>query len=49
MDAYWSDNVVAFITFYHHLSKGTSIEEAVEGMKVAAGSPDYYFIPMSHE
>ena len=45
-DVSWPDNVVAFISFYHHLAKGTGIQQAVEAMKVASGNPKYQFISM---
>lgn len=33
----FADSAVAFITFYHQLSKGAPIEHAVEVMRVASG------------
>lgn len=37
----WSDNVVAFTSFYHLLRKTNSIGKAVEGMRAASGNADY--------
>ena len=33
----WSDTAVAYLAFYHRLSKGATIAEAVEAMKSASG------------
>lgn len=40
----WSDNVVAYASFYHLLKKGRTISQAVEGMNVATGHNQYKFI-----
>jgi hypothetical protein len=40
----WSDNVVAFTSFYHLLRKTNSITQAVEGMKSASANPHYQYI-----
>jgi hypothetical protein len=33
----WSDTAVAYLSFYHLLSKGKTIHDAVDGMKAASG------------
>ena len=33
----WSDTVVAFSAFYHHLQKGRHVRQAVEAMSAASG------------
>lgn len=40
-DARWDDSAVAFVTFYHRLFKGATLEEAVEAMKVASGDKNF--------
>lgn len=35
--ATWSDSAIAFVTFYHRISKGATFTMAVEAMKVASG------------
>jgi len=37
-DLDWRDTLVGFLTFYHLCNKGSSIEEAVNGMNEATGS-----------
>lgn len=37
----WGDAAVAFITFYHLLFKGYSMQDAVKGMNVAAGDEQF--------
>lgn len=34
----WSDTAVAYSAFYHRLSKGARVGEAVEAMKIASGN-----------
>ena len=34
----WNDMAIAFATFYHQLSKGSSIAHAIEAMKAASGN-----------
>jgi hypothetical protein len=41
-EADWSDAAIAYITFYHLLFKGLSLEKAVEAMKIA--SDDHNFV-----
>ncbi len=42
-EATWSDAAVAYVTFYHLLFKGESLEKAVDGMRAASGDPCFMF------
>lgn len=37
----WTDTAAAYLTFYHHLQFGDSLESAVEAMKVASGHDSF--------
>jgi hypothetical protein len=37
----WQDAAVAYVTFYHLLFKGISIDECVEKMKLASHNNDF--------
>lgn len=41
--AAWSDSAIAFVTFYHRMSRGTNLVEAVEAMRVASGDSRFSF------
>lgn len=38
----WSETAIGFATFYHLVSKGNYIIDAVEAMKVASGNDNFY-------
>ena len=40
-DARWDDSAVAFVTFYHRLFKGATLEEAVDAMRMASGDKNF--------
>jgi hypothetical protein len=40
----WSDTAVAYASFYHLLSKGSGLGEAVEAMKIASGNVDFQIL-----
>ena len=40
----WSDTLIAFSSFYHLISKGCTITDAVEGMKHASAVDDFNYI-----
>lgn len=39
----WADSAVAYITFYHLLFKGLSVESCVNSMKIASGDKNFDF------
>lgn len=42
-ELHWNDAAVAYITLYHRLSKGASLEEAISAMRAAAGEIGFVF------
>jgi hypothetical protein len=40
----WSDTAVAYASFYHLLSKGLMLGDAVEGMKIASGNRNFQIL-----
>ncbi|MCY1704543.1 hypothetical protein [Pannonibacter sp. SL95] len=42
-DVHWHDALVGFITFYHHLFTGSTIQNAVDAMKIASTHNDFFF------
>ncbi|MCY1704455.1 hypothetical protein [Pannonibacter sp. SL95] len=42
-DVHWHDALVGFITFYHHLFTGSTIQNAVDAMKIASTHNDLFF------
>ena len=38
----WSDTAVAYSTFYHLLSKGEFITDAVDAMRIASGNKTFW-------
>lgn len=39
--ANWTDAAVAFVTFYHHLFKGTLLDECIKNMCIASGDTNF--------
>lgn len=40
----WSDTAVAYSAFYHLISKGASLEDAVEAMQKASGNDKFNIV-----
>ena len=41
--AAWDDSAIAFVTFYHRLSKAAELPDAVVAMKAASGDDRFLF------
>lgn len=44
----WSETAIGYATFYHHLSRGEHISQAVDAMKIASGN-NLFFIEHAEE
>ena len=40
----WSETAIGFASFYHLLSMGKTVKEAVDGMKAASGNPHFMIV-----